>query len=679
MVIKKNNSKIIKIDLGKIAKSIPQAADEEDAVVAIRTHYDPDRDRLNYKFIRGIDGTTVEMKRILTNFMEYRMDDAWRYIKLVCEDNGRSEPKSYYLKGLFLYLGLNGVEIDREEAQKCWDEGRKYHDPLCAMMLYKGLDLRNFFDDAKNFITAEGQTDIFWTYEVANKKYELLKEEWAENNITVSTSKETESGLSFTYESQEAVFAPDVYRYEEQLELCRKLWSWSSENGNWLATYALAKNYYDEIYRDKEKSFELYGMAADKGCTTALIALGDIYIYKESQYFDANKALYCYEQAIKLRDKTASYKKALCYYEGAGVNKDWALALKLCKVAISVTCPEAALLASFIEKAGADGVPKNPEEAFEYCLLAAKWGLGEAKCEVAKDFALGLGVPQSLVDAAEWYQAAADEGLVEGMLGIADALEYGKGVAPDAAKALEWLNKAAETGYGEALCALGTAYYEGRIVSNNDEQAYRLYYEAYKKGSVAAIGRIGDCYRFGRGTGTMKDEQRAIKLYSAGINKGDAYSAKALGMLYYNNHKYVEAVQYFTIAAERGHVPAQYNLAMCYYQGLGAEKNIAKAVEWFTRAAEGNDADAQYRMGMFYTKGVCVEKDLAKALHWFEKAAKNGDANAQYLAARSYFYGEGCRVDMQKAKYYGEMVLNNKNNEKVLVPTKIILENIAES
>ena len=38
---------------------------------------------------------------------------------------------------------------------------------------------------------------------------------------------------------------------------------------------------------------------------------------------------------------------------------------------------------------------------------------------------------------------------------------------------------------------------------------------------------------------------------------------------------------------------AQNNLAMCYKEGLGVEKDLAKALEWAIKAADNGDEEAR--------------------------------------------------------------------------------------
>jgi hypothetical protein len=50
------------------------------------------------------------------------------------------------------------------------------------------------------------------------------------------------------------------------------------------------------------------------------------------------------------------------------------------------------------------------------------------------------------------------------------------------------------------------------------------------------------------------------------------------------------------LAAEQGHVAAQYNIGIMYEQGIGTAKDRAKAKQWFKKAADQGYEPARRRM-----------------------------------------------------------------------------------
>ena len=97
------------------------------------------------------------------------------------------------------------------------------------------------------------------------------------------------------------------------------------------------------------------------------------------------------------------------------------------------------------------------------------------------------------------------------------------------------------------------------------------------------------------------------------------------GMTAYNAQDYKTAVEQFTIAANNGHVEAQYWIAECYSHGNGVEKDYKEAFKWQFKAAEQGYPDAQVKIGHFYSTEFLSQKagiktDRKEAEMWYRKA-----------------------------------------------------------
>ena len=109
------------------------------------------------------------------------------------------------------------------------------------------------------------------------------------------------------------------------------------------------------------------------------------------------------------------------------------------------------------------------------------------------------------------------------------------------------------------------------------------------------------------------------------------------------------AIHWYRLAAERGHVGGQYNLARMYDHGLGVRRDDAEAVRWYRRAAEQGEVHSQHHLAEMYRDGHGVPKDAQRSLEWFEVAARQGHAEIFPDLADAYQQGRGTAVDMRRA------------------------------
>lgn len=83
--------------------------------------------------------------------------------------------------------------------------------------------------------------------------------------------------------------------------------------------------------------------------------------------------------------------------------------------------------------------------------------------------------------------------------------------------------------------------------------------------------------------------------------------------------------------AERGDAAAIGYIGQMYSFGaLGLRKNGLDAIEWWTMAAELGDADSQYDLGLAYYDGDGVEQDKARGIRYWQQAAMQGQSDARH-------------------------------------------------
>ena len=147
----------------------------------------------------------------------------------------------------------------------------------------------------------------------------------------------------------------------------------------------------------------------------------------------------------------------------------------------------------------------------------------------------------------------------------------------------------------------------------------------------------------------------AISAWRAAANQGLSNAQFNLGLLLSSReglpglpHSDIESAQWFTKAAEQGHVEAQMNLSTLFTVGCGVEQSDAKATRWCKIAAEQGSIDAQFKLGIMYYIRKNVQSDKAAA-HWWQKAARQGHAVAQWRLGLMFAFGQGVAENQEEA------------------------------
>ena len=105
--------------------------------------------------------------------------------------------------------------------------------------------------------------------------------------------------------------------------------------------------------------------------------------------------------------------------------------------------------------------------------------------------------------------------------------------------------------------------------------------------------------------------------------------------------------------AEAGDAKAQFDLGICYQNGLVVTKDNKEALKWYTKAAERGFAEAQCMLGAWYQNGIVVAEDEKEAMKWYTKAGEQGQADAQYSLGIFYENGIGpARNEKEMVKWF---------------------------
>ena len=108
---------------------------------------------------------------------------------------------------------------------------------------------------------------------------------------------------------------------------------------------------------------------------------------------------------------------------------------------------------------------------------------------------------------------------------------------------------------------------------------------------------------------------------------------------------YAAAASYYRKAAERGYLPAQYNLAYLYENGLGVKQDFGEAAAWYRKAADQGDAESQNNLGVLYSTGQGVPHDDVEAVRLYRLAAAQDDPEGISNLASMLLKGRGVATD----------------------------------
>lgn len=240
---------------------------------------------------------------------------------------------------------------------------------------------------------------------------------------------------------------------------------------------------------------------------------------------------------------------------------------------------------------------------------------------------------------------------------------------------LDSLAIASESGDAEDLYQLGRAYDEACALLDYSDSKYDIYRKqaascykaAAEQGHTEAQRELASCYIWALGVG--ENPKRAVYWFNKAIEQGDIKAKFELAELYDSrqnlfekneeilykkgNWYYQQSDSLYKEACEQvlaglGDADDKTNLALCYLNGYGVERDSKKAAHWFLEAAKEGSHHAQMALGYSYLNGNGVEQNYKKAFYWLSLAAPYFPA-AERGVAECYYHGWGVKKDYEKA------------------------------
>ena len=414
------------------------------------------------------------------------------------------------------------------------------------------------------------------------------------------------------------------------------------------------------------------------------------------------KAVSLYQKAVDRGDGYACYRLGRLYQRGIGVDSvDKEKAISLFKTGSERGCIEAKVCVALYYLAGGDAkvnkekgaeilnhLFETTDNVFVKTLIGYLYYFGEYEFwpkDEHKGFTL-------LQECAEYDDLAA------GFLG--KAYFNGEYVTVEYTKGLHYLQLADSMGSSSAPAVLGTKYLMGEGgVKKNKQTAIRYFEKGVKRGNVESMVILSILYFSDE---DYKDETRSLSYLNQAIKRKSGQACSIMGKHYMKGLKTLpkdekKAFEFFKKSAQYGDPDGTNWLGVCYFYGIGTERNPMLAEQYWKGAAykgEGNAAWSLYvgiTLGTFkgteadakkyfkialdknqvdalkmwahqYVTGCPIFKDdivytqPQQAFRYMEIAADQGDAQACATIAEWYEHGYGCDMNKAEAERYRNMV-----------------------
>ncbi|ORX78064.1 HCP-like protein [Anaeromyces robustus] len=335
-----------------------------------------------------------------------------------------------------------------------------------------------------------------------------------------------------------------------------------------------------------------YECGAERGHAASQYNVG--FSYEEGGIWgverDGKKAVYWYRLAAEQDDLNAQNSLGRCYMDGTGVEKDYKEGLKW--------------FLSAAEQGHANAQNNlgwwihSKSQSFLWFLRAALQGLSCAQNNLAWCYQEGYGVEPDQKQAISWFQSAVNQNNLYSKTHLAWCYQNAIGVPQNDKQALEWYKDANEQNHIPARRILGWCYWYGVCVPKADrKKAIELF-----EGLTDPVLNLSE---------EEKDLLMSMDISFEDVSKknkndddddddwwfGKEAEERTLSSTFYtqglflkhgirSEKNYEQAFRYFMVAAKKNYELAQFEVAMCYYDGIGIKPNPEEAEKWLKLAAK---------------------------------------------------------------------------------------------
>ncbi len=346
----------------------------------------------------GLDGAEIDREEAYTNFMksqELGNTDANFYLGVLADD----------------YYGY--PKQDYKQAKEYYEQSgdNSYAKIALGFIYYYGKGVKRDYEKGEELFRSATDQGVVEGY------YGLARAE--EDFVTALEyyNKVVEEGTEQFYITKAMCDLGNAYLYGLGVEQdCDKAMEWlikAADLGETRAMSSLGQMYQfgDRVEQDYDKAMEWYIKAADLGYTYIFCEIGNGYRWGFYGEPDCDKAIEWYTKGADLGDASAMSSLGNMYANGYE---------------------------------NGNGMEWDYDKAMEWYIKAADLGDASAMSGLGNMYRFGDGVEQDYDKAMEWYIKAADLGDTGAMSSLGDMYQFGDGVEQDYDKAIEWYTKAAD-------------------------------------------------------------------------------------------------------------------------------------------------------------------------------------------------------------------------------------------
>lgn len=383
------------------------------------------------------------------------------------------------------------------------------------------------------------------------------------------------------------------------------------------------------------------------------------------------------KQRADLGDAEAQAELGIMFYEGKGVETDFAQALKYFKLSADQGNTKGQFFLGGMYLKGV-GVECNYEEAFKYLKLSADQGNSESQFCVGALYKAGKGITKDYKEAIKYFKLSADQGHKDAKKAL-NELEHIVSNSKNNTNSKEENNNlvSAQTELVEQIDKI-----EQNFQKNKSKQSLFNSKRSMIIIVFLAIGLIifflffkGDNQNEVKNNYLIKKTQPNNSESNVLNVKNDvekSYSSDALekGLKYENLQDYGEAIKYYKLATEHNSISAKIKLALLglkYYEGKGIKCNLEEANNCFKYSGFQDNLEKQKILN---TLGILFFLDYSQDVK-FDGKDVNFDGKNGYILADHFgglaevLYGKKNKEETLSTglKFFIGEYLNNKSIE----------------